>query len=239
MVIDPFPAAVAELNRSADRPSEFSRPFLDLIPVTGVAVSTIGDFLGNETVSASDPQAARLDEYQFDLSEGPCWDAMRTARPVLRPDLHSAPGSSWPVFLNAIVDEKVRAIFAFPLIVGTLQIGAVDLYSIEPFRITDQQTRHVSALASLAGRHILRHAIQALGSDFDIADPGLGGGFPRRIIHQATGMVMAQMDLSAEDAALVIQGHAFAASQSMLEVARSILDRSLDLSRVDENDALA
>ncbi|MCU1513786.1 MAG: hypothetical protein JWO10_876 [Microbacteriaceae bacterium] len=238
MSIDPFPAAVALLNRSADQPAAFSQPFLDLIPVTGVAVSTIGDFLGNETVSASDPQAARLDEYQFDLSEGPCWDAMRTARPVLRPDLVADPGSSWPAFLDAIIDQNVRAIFAFPLIVGSLRIGAVDLYSLEPLALTDVQSRHASALASLAGRHILRHAIQTLGSDIDVADPGVGGGFPRRVIHQATGMVMAQMDLSAEDAALVIQGHAFAASQSMLEVARSILDRSLDLSSVDGNDAL-
>ena len=49
-----------------------------VFPVTGSAVSTVGGFLGSETVAASDEYAARLDELQFDLGEGPCWDAVRS-----------------------------------------------------------------------------------------------------------------------------------------------------------------
>src|SRR3954447_12620706 len=100
--------------------------FLRELPVSKTAVSTIGDLLGTETVAASDPTAARLDEIQFDLGEGPCWDAVRLRRPVLHPDLRTVNTALWPAFTQAVLAEDVRALFAFPLLVGPLQVGAVD-----------------------------------------------------------------------------------------------------------------
>jgi ribosomal protein S4 len=64
-------------------------------------------------------------------------------------------------------------------------------------------------------------------------DPEIRGGedqFSRRLIHQATGMVLAQLDISAGDARLLIEGHAFAQNQPMREVAEAILERRLDFS---------
>jgi hypothetical protein len=40
--------------------------------------------------------------------------------------------------------------------------------------------------------------------------------------------VLAQLDISAEDARLLIQGHAFARNSSMREIAEEILERRLD-----------
>src|ERR1700712_2835660 len=91
VALDPFPAAMESLNRDTDSPAGYYRPFLALVPVTGVAVSTIGDLLGNETVATSNEQAMPLGERQFDLGEVPCWDAMNSAQPVLEPDLRSNP----------------------------------------------------------------------------------------------------------------------------------------------------
>jgi hypothetical protein len=87
--------------------------FVHLFPVSGAAVSTLGDLLGNETLSSSSTLAKRIDELQFDLGEGPCWDALALARPVLEPDLRAAGGRVWPAFSVAVHDE-VGAIFAFP-----------------------------------------------------------------------------------------------------------------------------
>jgi hypothetical protein len=52
------------------------------------------DVLRSQRLSASDGTAARLDELQFDLGQGPCGDAMRSARPVLVADVQR--GSVWP-----------------------------------------------------------------------------------------------------------------------------------------------
>ena len=43
-------------------------------------------------------------------------------------------------------------------------------------------------------------------------------------------MVLAQLGISAEDARLVIQAHAFANDRSMMEVARDVLERRIDFS---------
>jgi hypothetical protein len=73
--------ALDSLVRAADNPTELCWRFLEMFPVSGAAVSTVGDLLGSETISASDALAFRMDELQFDPGEGPCWDAMNFVRP--------------------------------------------------------------------------------------------------------------------------------------------------------------
>jgi hypothetical protein len=219
--------AVGSLNRAAQDPATFCWPFLKMFPVSGAAVSTVGPLLGSETISASDALAVRVDELQFDLGEGPCWDAMNLSRPILEPDLRNPQSTTWPAFLPAILEEKVTALFAFPLSVGSLRIGAVDLYSIPPVSLNSTQSKQASAMADVVSKHVLRRALQLVGGEYE----DLGNAFSRRLIHQATGMVLAQLSVSAEDARLIIQGHAFAQGRSMMEVAQEIVDRQLGFSR--------
>src|SRR4051794_37796307 len=46
-------AALDALERSSDQ-SAYVQPFVQLFPVSGAAVSTIGELLGSETIAASD-----------------------------------------------------------------------------------------------------------------------------------------------------------------------------------------
>ena len=212
--------------RSAPGPSpEWPGYFVDLFAVTGVSIATLGPLLGSETLSASDGVAARLDEIQFDLGEGPCWDAMRTARPVLMRDIRDSQ-ARWPGFSEAVGADGVRSVFALPLRVGPLEIGAVDMYSVHERSLDVDQARRAAMLAGAVGQQVLRAAITRSGDEGDSA-PGV---FSRRVIHQATGMVLAQLGVSAEDAVLVLQGHSFAAGLTMIEVAQSVVDRTLDFS---------
>ncbi|WP_233265357.1 GAF and ANTAR domain-containing protein [Leifsonia sp. AG29] len=217
----------------AERRAEYWRPFMAALPVSGTSVSTIGELFGTETVAASDSIAARLDELQFDLGEGPCWDAVRLRRPVLEPDLRAAAAASWPAFSPAALDAGVGALFAFPMLIGRLRIGAVDLYSREPLVLDQADTREASRLADEAGRRLLHRALTALGAD-DL--PEDRNPFSRRAVHQATGMVLAQLDVSADDARSVIQAHAYATNRSMMEVSREVLEGRLDFSALDRGE---
>ncbi|WP_349898245.1 GAF and ANTAR domain-containing protein [Parafrigoribacterium soli] len=219
-------AALDALERSAQEPANFYQPFLALLPVSGAAVSTVGKLLGSETVSASDDLALRVDELQFDLGEGPCWDAMNQGRPVLMPDIRASRGR-WPAFSAAILECEVASLFAFPLVVGPLKIGAVDLYSIGATTLDTAQTEQAATMANAVGRHVLRRALDTVGGDFD----DVGTAHSRRLIHQATGMVLAQLRIPGDDARLVIQGHAFAAGRPMMEVAQEIIDGKLEFTR--------
>src|SRR3954447_12345496 len=53
-----FTQALRELSGVVPPDRDLSEPFVALFPVTGTAISTLGDLLGSETVSASDAQAA-------------------------------------------------------------------------------------------------------------------------------------------------------------------------------------
>jgi GAF domain-containing protein len=216
--------ALEALERNADDQSAFCRPFVELFPVSGASVSTVGALLGSETLSASDSLAARVDELQFDLGEGPCWDAMNGARPVLEPDLRNNPRSVWPAFSAAIRDQPVGSLFAFPLRFGSLRIGAVDLYSTTPMDLTPTQSKQAMLVADAVGKHVLRRALEGIGGDADEPLDALS----RRLIHQATGMVLAQLRIPADDARLIVQGHAFATGVTMMSVAKDIVERRLE-----------
>ena len=216
-------AAIDALERSADHPPAFAKPFVEMFPISGAAVSTVGSLFGSETVSASNTLAARIDELQFDLGEGPCWDAMILARPILEPNIQVSPRRIWPAFSTALRDQNVASLFAFPLTLGGLRIGAIDLYSDRPVELDDSQSRQAEAMATIVGRNVLRRALDELAGDYD----DTVNAFSRRLVHQATGMVLAQLRIPADDARLVIQGHAFATNRSMMEVAQDVVDRTL------------
>ncbi len=219
--------ATLERVKTADGPSpEWPGYFVDLFDVTGASIATLGPLLGSETLAATDAVAARLDEVQFDLGEGPCWDAMRTAHPVAARDVRES-YSRWPAFADAVSKDRVRSLVALPLRVGPLEIGAVDMYSAEESELDPVRTRQAGALAEAVGQQVLRAAIAGSAEAAESAAPNV---FSRRVIHQATGMVLAQLDLAPADAVLVLRGHAFASGLPLIEVARQVVERTLDFS---------
>ncbi len=213
-----FSGTAAALTRVEDDPGAMARVLVDFLPVNGASVATIGDFLGTETLAATDSTIASLDELQFDLGEGPCWDALATLTPVIHPDVAAMPQNVWPAFRRGLEDHGVAAIFAFPLAIGPLRIGAIDLYSVAPTSLDTTQTMATTALASIISRHVLRDALRSTGERDSREGP-----YSRRLIHQATGFVIAQCGISADDAYLLLQGHAFAEGVSMDEIAHEVV----------------
>ncbi|MDQ0573918.1 GAF and ANTAR domain-containing protein [Agromyces albus] len=227
---DRFAAAADALSQMDGDSSSLTLPILDVIPVTGAAISTLGDFLGSETVTASDSIAARIDEVQFDLGEGPCWDALATGLPALHPDFRSTM-ARWPAFSEALSAQPIRSLFAFPLIIGPLRIGALDLYAVQPMELGSRDAKRTEVFASIVSRHVLRRALRESG----VTDSEDNAPNSRRIIHQATGFVIAQLGISAEDAHLLIQGQAFSQGRSMHEIAEDLIQSRLTFELTDNS----
>lgn len=223
---DRFASALEAFDDESMAAVELSKPFLGIFPVTGASVATFGPMLGSETVSASDERAAAIDELQFDLGEGPCWDAVASDSPVLEPDLVGAPRRTWSMFSQAVTRLDIGALFAFPMRVGPFALGAIDLYSSTPVELTSREVDQAVELSDRVGKHVLRAALAANEDVIDERNPR-----SRRVVHQATGMVLAQLDVSAEEARLVIGGHAYAEGKTMMVVAQEILDGELGFER--------
>lgn len=219
---DAFERALRALRSAEISDDQLSRPFALALPMGGVSISTFGDLCPSETVSATDEVATRVDEIQFDLSEGPCWAALATDAPVLETDLVQRPNAAWPAFNDAVRSEPVGAVFAFPVAFGPFPLGAIDVYVPEPATIEDDTVRQAMTLASAVSRRVLRRALRSIADEDDaLLDRSPSS---RRVVHQATGVVLAQLDISPEDAYLLLQGHAFARRTTMRRVAEEILD---------------
>ncbi|AMM22053.1 transcriptional regulator [Frondihabitans sp. PAMC 28766] len=221
-----FLAALSTLSQAAAPRADLCGPFLRALPVAGASVSTLGDPLGSATVCSSDERAARLDEIQIDLGEGPCWDALVTDAPVLAFDVQTVANDRWPVAAAALRETGLEAVFAFPLSYGRLGMGAVDLYADKPVKLSDDEVSDASTLANVAARHVLHRAVAALApSAFEEVDR-----YSRREVHQASGMVSAQLTVDVDDALLVLRGHAFATDTPLREIAADVVARRLDFS---------
>lgn len=222
-----FAIAAGRLRSGFASRASLCTPFVDALPVSRAAISILGDPFGIETVCASDREAERLDELQIDLGEGPGWDALASRRPVIETELHGPAPTPWPLLGEAIRDASTHGVFAFPMTVGSLRIGAVDLYRDTVGSLTLRQIDAASFLSRIAATQVLRRAMADL-ADHD--GPIRGGGRFRREVHQAVGMVSAQLDVTVDDALAVIRGHAYAVARPVREIAADLVAGRVDFS---------
>lgn len=227
-----FSDAALALAQAFEPDSDLCGPFVAAIGVTGAAVSTLGDPLGSETICVTDDSAAQWDEIQLDLGEGPCWEALSTRLPVFEPDLQHSSETSWPLARQALYETGLAAVFAFPLVVAGINVGAIDLYSRVSGAMSSRQVADAGLLSTILARQVLRRSLRALESEDEDAGGG-GGDYSRREVHQATGMVLAQMGITPVDALLVLQGHAFASGRPVRDVAADVVARRLDFTAFD------
>jgi hypothetical protein len=199
-----------------------------LLGVDAAAVSLIDAGESRGTFGASDETARLLDALQFSAGEGPCMEASRTMEPVLVPDLHAREEPRWPAFQEAAERAGVRAVFAIPINVGQMTVGALDLFRYTPGGLTGRNIADALVIASAAAQILLD--VVDVGGDDDQRASALEqwnqvASLARVDVYQATGMVMAQLDISPVDALIRVRAYAFSHEQTVSEVARLIISR--------------
>jgi len=136
---------------------------------------------------------------------------------------HSSEVSRWPTFAAAVVERsEVGALFAVPFQWGTVNLGVLDLYRTTPGSLSAAQLRDVMSAADMA-------ALMFLGVR---TDPGNGewldqSVYGRAEIHQATGMVLVQLGVSATDALARMRAYAFVEQRLLSDVAHDVVSRRL------------
>ena len=209
-------------------------PFIDALEVDGASISVFGLSGHQLTICTTDAMAARLESLQFELGEGPHWEVLRTGRSSLCDDLASAgpDGVPWPIFANSALKLDIGAVFAFPMMMGAAVIGAVDLYSVAPRHLDE---RHVSLGSSMAGRLAATAVRVATGMAGEAAPAETELRPPlRREVHQATGMIQAQLNTTASDAFARLRAHAFSSGQPVERIANQVVSRHLDFTTFTE-----
>jgi hypothetical protein len=211
---------------AADRLCVACLPFLG---VDAAAVSLIDEGESRGTFGASGPAARLLDALQFTAGEGPCLEAAQTMTPVLVPDLHAQDEPRWPAFKEAAERAGVRAVFAMPVRVGDVGLGALDLFRSVAGPLSTIQASDAVLFAEAAAQILLD-----LIDDADTTNRGEPldqwdqlASLSRTEVYQATGMIMAQLDLSPAAALIRLRAHAFVNELTAAEVAELVISRRL------------
>jgi len=203
-------------------------PCLWVLPVSGVAVTAVNDPINSRTYCATDAVAARLDEIQLDLGEGPSWQAFSMARPVLIPDLRRCPADRWPVFADAVRPIAARSMFVFPLVMGQTKVGVLSMYRTVPGALGPAGVDTACALAGTVARELANRLLEpALASLGQLSE--LGDKMDRSLVYMATGVTMAQLNLAAPAAFARLQAHAYAAGSTVAEVAGQVINHKLQI----------
>lgn len=201
---------------------------VDVTGVTGAGVMLMTEDVPHGSVITTDAISTLIEDLQFTLGEGPCVDAYRTDRPVLEPDLTRPSTVRWVAFTPPAVKAGARAVFGFPLQVGSVRLGALNLYCDRPHALSDEQFADALVMADVAAQALL--IMQAQAPPGQLAAELEAGSDLRLIVHQASGMVAAQLGIGVAQALIRLRGHAFSEGRPIDDVARDVIDRRLRFS---------
>jgi hypothetical protein len=177
-----------------------------------------------------DKTSTALQDAQFTLGQGPGLEAVADGVPVLVSDLARAV-SRWPGFVPAAEELGVRAVFAFPLRIGAISVGVLTAYRAIPGPLADGQLADALALADAVTVVLLYRAPPESGrieveSSAVWADSARPTTF-RAEVHQATGMISVQLDVSLAEALVRLRAHAYGNDRPIAEVAADVVARRL------------
>ncbi|MFF3458029.1 ANTAR domain-containing protein [Streptomyces sp. NPDC002730] len=200
--------------------ASFARRCADALGIDGLAVTLSGDDSFGELVWASDPLSAQLDDLQFTLGEGPGMDAVDGGVLVLDADLRLVPRARWPGFLSSAETLGLRAVFAFPLQIGAIQVGVLTCRRSTPGPLDATALSDALVFADALTLTLLGDVAHGFAEHASLH---------RAEVHQATGMIAVRLGVTPAVALVRLRAYAYATERPIVDVARDIVARKLRL----------
>ena len=207
---------------------------LDITTMSGAGIMLMDGDLPRGSVCTSNGVSALIEDLQYALGEGPCVDAFSQDRPVLEPDLADPDVPRWLAFAGPALNAGVRAIFGFPLRVGAVRLGALNLYRDWPGPLDDDQHADALVMADVTAQSLL--VLQADAPPGSLAAALMADADFHYVVHQAAGMVAAQLDTSVANALIRLRAYAFANDRPLTDVARDAVARKLRFDTQDRDE---
>jgi hypothetical protein len=197
----------------------------DVTGMSGAGIMLMSGDMPQGSVCTTNKVSALIEQLQYTLGEGPCVDAYRHDRPALEPDLAQPRTPRWLGFSGPAIRAGVRAVFGFPLQVGAVRLGALNLYCDRPGPLSDDQHADALVMADVAAQAVL--VLQANAPPGKLAAALEEGADFHYVVHQASGMVAAQLEVSVGQALIRLRAHAFANDRPLAEVGTDVVARKL------------
>lgn len=166
-----------------------------------------------ETVAATDPLVARLDQVQLEVGSGPDIDVLQDRYSISVPDTRNEP--RWPEWASAAAEAGVGCMIGTRLYTSGTTIGSLNLYAVEvdKFDVSDREVAHVLA----------RHAAIALDTARDTENLWRAID-ARKLIGQAQGILMERYQIDPDRAFEVLRRFSQDRNVKLRLVAQQLVD---------------
>ncbi|MCP9271663.1 GAF and ANTAR domain-containing protein [Mycolicibacterium arenosum] len=169
---------------------------------------------------AATSEATRdLELFQLQSDQGPCLDCYSTGQPVSVADVQTE-AARWPRFAAAATEAGFVSVHAVPMRAAGNVLGALNLFGMQSgdLDVADQllaQTlAHIACVAILRSHDPIPETLQ-LRLHAALSD--------RLVVEQAKGFLRERLDVSVEDAFVLLRRYARAHDVHMTIVARRLL----------------
>ena len=219
-------------RRGVEAADRLCEACVSVFDIDAAAISLVFAGATSGTLGASSDPARTYDELQFTFGEGPCLDSIARRAPILVTDLAAPEARRWPAYGPAMLHHDVRAIFAIPVVLAGEYVGALDMFRAQPGRLEGEQLANAIVAAELAGIPLLDLMdgdLQAAVNDPDSNAWAELTALSRNEVSQATGMLVAQLDVDPAEALVRLRARAYATGRSATDLARDIIDRKIRL----------
>ena len=182
------------------------------------------------TLCTTDDTARTIEEAQDVIGQGPGPDAFASgvyARLELLPS-DEGPDPRWTLLESrALTDLAPVVVHAVPIGEGDRVIGVLTMYKRAAGHELDLD-------AAVTVAQVL--AVGLLTDGPTQQEAGHGPWSERAEVHQATGMVVAQLGIREEDALALIRAHAYSHDQSVARSAHAVVSHELAFSATPEQE---
>lgn len=181
---------------------------------------------GQLRLIASSSEVMRvLEVFELQAEEGPCLDAFRSGRRVEHEVLRAGSGP-WPRFGPAALEAGFRTVFALPLRIRDVTIGALNLFRVEDTPMDEADVSIARAFADLATIVVLQ---QRAAAEAQRVNEQLAQALTSRIlIEQAKGVIFERVNVDVAEAFAMLRAYSHQHGTPLTEVARMTVDGTLD-----------
>lgn len=181
---------------------------------------------GDLRLVASSSDAMRVVElFELQAREGPCLDAFHTGERVSHERLTAGAGR-WPRFATVAVQAGFHSVFALPMRLREVIIGALNLFSVEETPMRENDVVVARAFADLATISVLQ---QRAFADAQRLNEQLANALTSRVlIEQAKGVLFERAGIDMAEAFARLRAYARNHNLRLTDVAQAAIDGTLD-----------
>jgi hypothetical protein len=170
-------------------------------------------------LAATSEETRNLELFQLQADEGPCVDCYFTGEPVSAADIKSE-ADRWPRFVPAALDAGFASVHAVPMRAAGIVVGALGLFGHRPGALNEADRLVGQTLAHIASVAILQEHPPTPST----VRQQLRNALTSRVhVEQAKGFLRESLDISVEQAFVLLRDYARTHDDHLTDVARKLM----------------